>query len=37
MTANVEGRFYVREAPWHGLVNRVERAISSEEALKEVG
>ncbi len=37
MPANVETMFYVREAPWHGLGNRVEHALSSEEALKEAG
>ncbi|WP_080831882.1 DUF932 domain-containing protein [Cohnella massiliensis] len=34
MPANVESMFYVREAPWHGLGNRVEHALSSDEALK---
>lgn len=34
MAANVESMFYVREAPWHGLGNRVEQALNSEEALK---
>lgn len=33
MAANIESMFYVREAPWHGLGNRVEQALSSEEAL----
>jgi hypothetical protein len=37
MAANVETMFYVREAPWHGLGNRVEHALSSDEALKEAG
>ncbi len=37
MPANVETMFYVREAPWHGLGNRVEHALSSDEALKEAG
>lgn len=34
MATNVESMFYVREAPWHGLGNRVEQSISSEDALK---
>ena len=34
MAANVESMFDVREAPQHGLGNRVEQALSSEEALK---
>ncbi|TBL80866.1 DUF932 domain-containing protein [Paenibacillus thalictri] len=33
MPANIETMFYVRQAPWHGLGNRVEHALSSEEAL----
>ncbi|CAM4343846.1 phage/plasmid-like protein (TIGR03299 family) [Paenibacillus endophyticus] len=37
MPANVETMFYVREAPWHGLGNRVEHALSSEEALQVAG
>ena len=37
MPANVESMFYVREAPWHGLGNRVEHALSSDEALKAAG
>lgn len=37
MPAEVESMFYVREAPWHGLGNRVEFALSSEEALREGG
>ncbi|WP_168118519.1 DUF932 domain-containing protein [Paenibacillus sp. HB172176] len=37
MPSNVESMFYVREAPWHGLGNRVEGALSSEEALIEAG
>lgn len=35
MSANVESMFYVREAPWHGLGNRVEQALNSQEALKQ--
>jgi phage/plasmid-like protein (TIGR03299 family) len=34
---NVETMFYTREAPWHGLGNRVEQALSSKEALQEAG
>lgn len=34
MPANVETMFYVRETPWHGLGVKVEKAISSEEALR---
>lgn len=34
MSANVESMFYVRQAPWHGLGNRVEHAPNSEEALE---
>lgn len=34
MPANIETMFYVRQAPWHGLGNRVEHALSSEEALQ---
>ncbi|WP_372663803.1 DUF932 domain-containing protein [Cohnella sp.] len=37
MAANVESMFYVREAPWHGLGNRVEHALSSDEALQAAG
>lgn len=37
MPANVETMFYVREAPWHGLGNRVEHALSSFDALQEAG
>lgn len=37
MPANIETMFYVREAPWHGLGNRVEHALSSEEALSAAG
>lgn len=29
--------FYMREALWHGLRNRVEHALSSEAALQESG
>jgi phage/plasmid-like protein (TIGR03299 family) len=29
--------FYVREAPWHGIGNRVEHSLNSKEALKEAG
>lgn len=34
MAHDVETMFYVRQAPWHGLGNRVEHALSSEEALQ---
>ncbi|WP_427180030.1 DUF932 domain-containing protein [Paenibacillus sp. TC-CSREp1] len=34
MPVNIESMFYVRQAPWHGLGNRVEHALSSEEALQ---
>lgn len=37
MAHDVETMFYMREAPWHGLGNRVEYALSSEEALQEAG
>jgi phage/plasmid-like protein (TIGR03299 family) len=37
MPANVESMFYVRETPWHGLGERVEDALSSEEALSKAG
>ncbi|MGN9168421.1 hypothetical protein [Paenibacillus jamilae] len=37
MPANVETMFYTREAPWHGLGNRVENAITSDEALQKAG
>lgn len=37
MAHNVETMFYTREAPWHGLGNRVEQALSSKEALQEAG
>jgi hypothetical protein len=37
MSANVETMFYTREAPWHGLGNRVEHALNSEEALQKAG
>lgn len=29
MSANVESMFYVREAPWHGLGQKVENALCS--------
>lgn len=35
MPVNVESMFYVREAPWHGLGNRVEHVLNSDEALRE--
>lgn len=37
MPTNIETMFYVRQAPWHGLGNRVEHALSSEEALQAAG
>ncbi|WP_135556459.1 DUF932 domain-containing protein [Paenibacillus cymbidii] len=37
MPANIETMFYVRKAPWHGLGNLVEHALSSEEALLAAG
>jgi phage/plasmid-like protein (TIGR03299 family) len=37
MPANVESMFYVRQAPWHGLGERVEQALSSKEALQKSG
>lgn len=37
MSANVESMFYVREAPWHGLGQKVEKALCSQEALQEAG
>lgn len=36
MSANVENMFYVREAPWHGLGQRVENALRSDEALQDI-
>ena len=37
MATEVETMFYVRETPWHGLGTRVERALSSSEALAASG
>ncbi|MBI0578605.1 DUF945 domain-containing protein [Neobacillus cucumis] len=37
MTANVESMFYVRQAPWHGLGERVEQALSAKDALQKSG
>lgn len=37
MAANVEGMFYVRETPWHGLGTRVLEAPASKEALELAG
>jgi len=37
MPANVETMFYVREAPWHGSGNRVENALSYDDALMHAG
>lgn len=37
MAHNVETMFYTREAPWHGLGNRVEHALNSQEALATAG
>ena len=34
MAAEVKSMFYVRETPWHGLGTRVEKAPTSEEALR---
>lgn len=36
MPANIETMFFVRVAPWHGLGVRVESALSSAEAFREV-
>ena len=37
MAANVENMFFVREVPWHGLGQRVEKAPSSGDALMLAG
>jgi phage/plasmid-like protein (TIGR03299 family) len=37
MPANVESMFYVRQAPWHGLGEKVEQALNSKEALQKSG
>ncbi|MEF2244237.1 DUF932 domain-containing protein [Paenibacillus sp. IITD108] len=37
MAHNIETMFYTREAPWHGLGNRVEHALSSKDALQVAG
>lgn len=37
MAANVESMFYVRETPWHGLGTRVDKALTSREALVMAG
>lgn len=37
MAANVESMFYVRQAPWHGLGNNVQEALTSVEALEQAG
>lgn len=37
MSANVESMFYVRKAPWHGLGARVDKALTSKEALTSAG
>ncbi len=37
MPANVETMFYVREVPWYGLGTRIEKAPTSNEALKLAG
>lgn len=34
MAANLETMFYTREKPWHGLGVRVEKALTSEDALR---
>ena len=34
MPANIDSMFYVRQTPWHGLGERGEHALSSEEALQ---
>lgn len=37
MPADVETMFYVRQAPWHGLGVKVEKALSSRKALEIAG
>jgi phage/plasmid-like protein (TIGR03299 family) len=37
MAHNVETMFYTRQAPWHGLGNRVEHTLNSHVALQEAG
>jgi phage/plasmid-like protein (TIGR03299 family) len=37
MAHEVESMFYTREAPWHGLGERVDEALNSSEALKLAG
>lgn len=37
MSVNVESMFFTREAPWHGLGQRVEQALHSEDALRLAG
>lgn len=37
MSANVENMFYVGETPWHGLGVKIEKAPTSDEAIKIAG
>jgi len=37
MAHEMETMFYVRETPWHGLGTKVDKALSSEEAIKVAG
>ncbi len=37
MSHEVETMFYARETPWHGLGQRVENALSSDEAIQMAG
>jgi len=37
MSHNIESMFYTRTAPWHGLGNRVEHALTSQDALTAAG
>ena len=37
MAANIEGMFYVRETPWHGLGTKVMEAPTSKRALELAG
>lgn len=37
MAANVETMFYVGETPWHGLGQKIDHCLTSEEAIKVAG